>query len=156
MIHQTTTENLLSFIHILAKNITYEAAITIVPSLVDDEGSAIWDAEKKENHCYFNGKKDGDKLLEEYLIQVLKKYENMALVLRCTMHQKYLNKRPIYEIWGYRLAIDAADIIYWENIDSEDLYRAFSTDSRTGEPIQPEEEVVYCGDDGKICGWDMV
>ncbi|TAE72654.1 MAG: hypothetical protein EAZ85_09165 [Bacteroidetes bacterium] len=155
MINKITNQDFISFIHILSKNIMFEAIITIVPGLIDNEESALWEAEKKEGKYYFNGKIDGDKLLETYLMQVLQKVQNIAIVLRCSTHQKYLNKRPIYEIWGYRLAI-AEDIIYWENIDSEDLYQAFSFDSHTGQSIQPEEEVVYCGDDGKVCGWDRV
>lgn len=154
MIHQTNIQNFISFIDILAKNVTFEAAITVVPTTMEGE-SALWEAEKKEGKCYFNGKNNGDEMLKDYLLQLLDKTQNAAVVLRCTTHQKYLNKRPIYEVWGYRLTIDEMTV-YWENIDCEDLYQAFSTDSRTGQRIEPEQEVVYCGDDGKICGWDRV
>lgn len=94
-----------------------------------------------------------DNSLKTFILNSLVLHKNFVIVLVCDMNQK-INKKDIKEIWGFRLTEEKGKTILKE-ISSEEIYK-YSTLSLTGKSIKANEEVVYCGPDGKICGWDMV
>lgn len=80
---------------------------------------------------------------------------SIIVLLICDMNQKIDKKKGIKEIWGFKIANENKSTIF-EQISSDDIYKFSTTNLYTGKSIPPQKEVVYCGPDGKICGWDML
>jgi hypothetical protein len=57
---------------------------------------------------------------------------------------------------GNRKLIKEKDKTSLSSITSEEIYGYSTTNAYTGKFIPPKKELVYCGPDGKICGWDMI
>jgi len=96
------------------------------------------------------------KRLKSTILNMLVERLVVAAILVCETEQKYKDEIEIKEIWGYRLIKKTKKNIYFEKIKHEELYNYCTIDISSGKNIPPQEEVVYCGPEGKICGWDMI
>lgn len=80
----------------------------------------------------------------------------VGVVMNCSTGQKYEKKNAdILEVWGYRLFFKD-NITHLERVSHHELFENYTTNFKTGKEVAPIEEMVYCGPDGKICGWDKV
>jgi hypothetical protein len=116
-----------------------------------------WYVEKKADKKYLIFSiLTGKKRLKAELLNLLSKYNTIGLILITNTNQKYTKEDlQIKEMWGYRLH-NKNDDVKLEKIPYEELYEYCTTDFSSGKNIPPKEEVVYCGPDGKVCGWDMI
>jgi len=66
-------------------------------------------------------------------------------------------EKVIQKSYGFYLALNNGKFIA-ENIKAKDLLKACTKNSRTGEELEPEENVIYCGleKEDYICGFDLV
>jgi len=142
-------------IDIIKEKVRFEALLTATPG----EGRRQferWELIQGSSQFLVDGYAENRLFLENTLRKVVEQHKMAALVLRATTHQYYPNGKAITEIWGFRLWLNDKKRISFENISHDDLYQAFSIDNQTGQEVIPEEEAVYCGPSGIICGWDMV
>ena len=98
--------------------------------------------------------KNGNKRVKTQILNLLSFFPVVGFVLVCFTKQKY-KQEFIKELWGYRIIRNGSKTTL-EKIDHEELYKYCTTDFASGKSIPIQEEVVYCGPNGKICGWDMV
>lgn len=146
--------NLDAFVAEIQEKIKYEALLTITPGK-DDTPFDKWEIIYENNKYLFDGYPQNVKLFKQTLERILQTSQMLAIIMRLATRQKYTNGNLIMEVWGYRLVFEEQnlDIV---PIPHFELYDAFTHHHETGEAILPEEEVIYCGPEGKICGWDMV
>jgi len=89
------------------------------------------------------------------ILNYLTTSNSVIVILVCNMNQKIDDKKMIREMWGFKVESKGENTILTE-ITSEDIYKYSTTNAYTGKHIPPQLELVYCGPDGKICGWDMI
>jgi hypothetical protein len=116
--------------------------------------------QNKEKYKFTSYNEDSDflKLSKNFrttILNYLANSDSLVIILICNMKQKIDNKRIIKEMWGFKLENKKQKTIFTE-ITSEDIYKYSTTSAYTGKKITPQKELVYCGPDGKICGWDMI
>ena len=93
--------------------------------------------------------------------EFLADYDVVGFVLICETEQKMsvgnseTETIEIKEMWGYRIIWELSKPIL-ERIPHEQLYQYCTVDFYSGKSQPPQVEIVYCGPEGKICGWDMV
>lgn len=133
----------------------FENAILSYTPIGTNEVLEDWGISKdKNNKVTFTSLITGKKRMKANILNLLSNYPVVGFVLICNTKQKY-KKEAIKELWGYRLIRHIKKTIL-EEVDHEELYKYCTTDFSSGKSIPPQEEVVYCGPKGKICGWDMV
>ena len=76
----------------------------------------------------------------------------VIVILICDLNQKLKDGTYIKEMWGFKVYKNKNKTVF-ENITSEEIYK-HSTTNVDGKKIPQQKEMVYCGPDGKICGWD--
>lgn len=90
------------------------------------------------------------------ILNLLTDFQVVGFILVCLTDQKIERSGAfIREMWGYRI-INSGKTTDLEHVPHEELYEYCTTDFSSGKLIPPSEEVVYCGADGKICGWDLL
>lgn len=77
----------------------------------------------------------------------------VIIILICHMNQMLDAKRSIKEMWGLKVMKEGKKTVY-EEISSQEIYKHSTTNIR-GKSVPHQTEIVYCGPDGKICGWDL-
>ena len=83
--------------------------------------------------------------------------KTVSLVLRIYTNQIYHKENSrIQELWGYVFVCHGNNRTTMEQLKCDELYAACTINLRSGKKNLPESNVVYCGEDGKICGWDMI
>lgn len=92
--------------------------------------------------------------LKDILMLAASEYFTMGIFLSCDTGQKLPNATPIRQVWGFRIHNDD-NLLTLERISSNDLYTSCTTDNQTGQTMPADEDTVYCGPDGQICGWDI-
>ena len=147
-----------SLIKILKKR-TNETSLAVITSIGDNgEDGKIqeaWALNKFKNGKFqFDCVERRDNSLKTFILNSLVLHKSFVIVLVCDMKQK-INKKDIKEIWGFKL-LEEKGKTNLKEITSEEIYQYSTLNLRTGKSMPPTEEVVYCGPDGKICGWDMI
>jgi hypothetical protein len=154
-------------INLLMKNIKRKTKITsiIVFSAINSSGEQVtenWILKKQKNGKYkfvsCNEKSDFLKLSKNFrtsILNYLTTSSSVVVILICNMNQKIDTKKTIKEMWGFRIDNVKKNTTFTV-INSEDIYNYSTTNIYTGKSIPPKKELVYCGPDGKICGWDMI
>jgi hypothetical protein len=88
--------------------------------------------------------------------EFLTEYDVVGFILVSETGQKLTDgETEIKEMWGYRIMWQNNEPIL-ERIPHDQLYDYCTIDFSSGRKLPPEVEIVYCGPNGKICGWDMV
>lgn len=120
-----------------------------------------WSIKKQKNGRFeFESddvKSDFTKLSKDFktsILNYLTTSQSVVIVLICNMNQKIGNKK-IKEMWGFKVEHVKKNTVF-NQILSEDMYNYSTTNIYTGKSTPPKKELVYCGPDGKICGWDMI
>lgn len=86
----------------------------------------------------------------------LSEYGVIGFILMCNTGQNIPNsEKEIKEIWGYRISWNELKPIL-ERIPHDQLYEYCTVDFHSGRTLPPDEEMIYCGPDGKIFGWDKI
>jgi hypothetical protein len=137
----------------------------IVFSVIDNNGERInenWHLSKKRNGKYefvsHDEKSDFSKISKDFktsLLNYLTISHSIIVILICNMNQKIDKNKTIKEMWGFKIEKEK-DKTSLSSITSEEIYGYSTTNAYTGKFIPPKKELVYCGPDGKICGWDMI
>lgn len=115
-----------------------------------------WEIKNINEKLKFGIKIYHHRIFKNRLKNSIREQATVGILLGCFTGQKYgKDKKDIRELWGYRLVNDFYEIKL-HKISHEELYEFCTTDFNNLNNILPEEEVVYCGPEGKICGWDML
>lgn len=154
-------------VNLLIKHIKRRTKISsyIVFSALNSSGEHInenWNLKRdragKQRFVSSNQKSDFLKLSTNFktsILNYLTVSNTIIVILICNMKQKIDNKKLIKEMWGFKIEKNKNETIF-SQITSEDIYTYSTTNAYTGKSIPAKKELVYCGPDGKICGWDMV
>lgn len=156
-------------VNLLMKNIRNKTKISsnIVFSVVnkdkkDEYTNERWSIKKQKNGKYkfYSYDKDSAFLnlstnFRTTILNHLTTSNSIVVVLVCNMNQKIDKKKSIKEMWGFKIE-NKNDKTIFTAITSEEIYKYSTTDIYTGKFIPAKKELVYCGPDGKICGWDMI
>jgi hypothetical protein len=78
----------------------------------------------------------------------------VIVILICHMNQQLSKKKSIKEMWGLKVTKKEGGKTVYEEISSQEIYK-HSTTNLQGKKVPHQKEIVYCGPDGKICGWDI-
>jgi hypothetical protein len=86
-------------------------------------------------------------------MNILKKDKVMAVVLRSITNEIDSDTgTKVREIRGYRVWLE--NEVYFEQIPAEEMVIMSRKDSSTGNDLEPEPSVVYCGPNGdRYDGW---
>lgn len=154
-------------VNLLIKTIKKRTKVssTVVFSAIGQSGEQInenWIVKKQNTGKYtflsYNEPSDFLKISRDFkttILNYLTTSNSVVVVLICNMKQKIAQTKTIKEMWGFKIENKATKTIF-ETITSEDIYKYSTTSAYTGKSIPPKQEIVYCGPDGKICGWDML
>lgn len=141
----------------------YKSYLTASPLITRDN--------KKDVPIFFDwsikkiGKKtiilEGKKIINEFefknnLLYLLRKSGVVLLTLNNLTNQKYSDeKREIIELWGYKANL-FFNLVVIEKISSQELLDICTETRNDIRSFEPEPNIIYCGPDGKIFGWDLV
>lgn len=115
----------------------------------------LWELYKRQNNkCSFINISSGLSGFRTEILNLLSVHPYMTVMLVCDMGQK-LEGEPIQEIWGFKIYNNGKKTKTID-ISCNELYNSCTTNVQTGKSIPPEKNSIYCGPDGKICGFDMV
>jgi hypothetical protein len=134
----------------LRKHVKIKGIITLYSA---SYGPASWDVKKRPDGWAFGIQQDHTRLFPIHLVSVLEKDRVMALVLRSytDRHDSDTGIR-MKEIRGYKVWLDGG--IHFEQIAAQDMVAMSRKDSFTGNEVDPEPAVVYCGPNGdRFDGW---
>ena len=98
----------------------------------------------------------GDRRFKTKVLNLLVFNSVLGFLVICPTNQKNSKGIMIKELWGYRISRKRTGKTYFQEISHEELYEYCTVDFASGNSVPPQEEVVYCGPKGKICGWDMI
>jgi len=147
-------------VNILMQNIkkrTTSSSILVFTAIKDSQEQIQenWVIQKKKNGNFnFMCLEKKPDTLRTTILNHLSNSESVIVVIVCDMKQKLSKKKHIREMWGYKIFNNGKETSL-EEVSSEDIYKFSTTSIETGKSIPPIEEIVYCGPDGKICGWDI-
>lgn len=137
----------------------------LVLSAFNQKGENVqenWSVKQSKNKFYFVCV-DNDSALTKItktfrttVLNYLTTSNSVVVILICNMNQKIDKKKTIKEIWGLKIEKDKKNNTILREITSEEIYKFSTTNIYTGKDIPPAKELVYCGPDGKICGWDRL
>jgi len=135
-----------------------DGILTISFSWIDgDMSSQRWDVKKQSEKLFFGINKNQNKKFPDNFKEMLRCCESVVVVFRGFTDQKHhVTKYPIKEIWAMLFVSDGKNTVQLQKLQSKEVYDCFTKDSITGKDLLPEQDVMYCGIDGKICGWDMM
>lgn len=103
-----------------------------------------------------NGKIINDFEFKNNLLYLLRKSDLVLLSLNNFTNQKYSDgQREIIELWGYKATL-FLNLVVIEKISSEQLLDICTGNINGTRTIQPQPNIIYCGPDKKIFGWDLV
>lgn len=149
-------------VNLLMKNLhkrTTASSVVVFTTMNQTEESEQynWMIEKKKTGkfkyvCLDNNTDDS---LKTAILNLLSKTQSIVVIIVCDMKQKLDKKTHIKEMWGYKVTNKDKKTTL-EEITSEDIYTFSTININTGKSMPPAKEIVYCGPDGKICGWDMI
>jgi len=116
-------------------------------------GPASWNVKKTPLSWSFGTRAEHTKLFPIRLVSILEQDKVMAMVLRSFTDQYDPETGgKVKEIRGYRIWLD--DGVHFEQIGAEELAIMSRKDSFTGNDLDPEPAVIYCGpDDDRYDGW---
>jgi hypothetical protein len=117
-----------------------------------------WTIKKKGNRTYMF---EGNKVISSFefknnLLYLLRKSNVVLLTLNSMTNQRYSDgETEIIELWGYKSTL-FWNLVIIEKISSQELLD-ICTESVDGvRGTEPMPNIIYCGPDGKIFGWDLI
>jgi len=129
---------------------------TISVSPMSSKKGFDWEVVKRGGKIVFYTPELTKGRFRQQVREILSEHDIVGFILVCETGQKLSDgKTEINEMWGYRIVrYDSNPTL--ERIPHDQLYEYCTVDFLSGSKMLPQEEVVYCGPDGKICGWDMM
>jgi hypothetical protein len=141
----------------IKKKIKERATLSISPG--KEAVFEQWGVKKTNNSNIIIGNSfQENKIFKFRILNILHRNKIVYIILTVFTDQliKFPKEKKIKELWGYKMLIkDRTRETHIERISCNELYNAY-TIGLNGKKIDPQEEIVYCGHDGKICGWDML
>jgi hypothetical protein len=138
------------FLSELCRHVYSKGVITLYS---ETYGPASWDVKKTPEGWAYGTRKEHSRLFRVRILSVLRKDAVMAVVLR-----SYTGERDsetgirVKEIRGYRVWLK--EEVGFEQIAAEDMVNMSRKDSFTGNDLEPEPAVLYCGpNDDCYDGW---
>jgi hypothetical protein len=129
---------------------------TITMSPANSGKSFDWEIIKRGGKTIFFTPELTKGRFRQQVREFLAEYDVVGFVLVCETGQRLTDgETEIKEMWGYRIIWNEMKPIL-ERIQHNLLYDYCTIDFSSGTKIPPQAEVVYCGPEGKICGWDMI
>ena len=81
----------------------------------------------------------------------------ISIIVRSFLAEKHpATGLPYKELRGFIAWLDERNRVRFRMIPAEYLVQAYTTDPLTGEPIPPEREAIYCDQNKKIFGEDLI
>ena len=120
-----------------------------------------WNVRKNNNKQIFFGNNVSEhRIFKSRVLNILHKHQMMGVVLTVLTDDMIKGDSgenlQVKELWGFRLRNELNNSkSFLETFTSEELYDA-CTKNLHGDTVLPRKEIVYCGTNGKICGWDML
>jgi hypothetical protein len=121
----------------------------------------VWDVSKnKKGEIFFGKNLSEHRMLKSRILNILNKNKFIGIVLT-VLTENFIKINTdqdiqIKELWGFKMMYDQHNSkTFLETFNSEELYDV-CTKNYHGKTVLPRKELVYCGNDGKICGWDML
>ncbi len=128
----------------LRRHIQTKGVITLYST---SYGPASWDVQKRSNEWTFGIRQEHTRRFPIQVMRALQRDRVMALVLR-----SYTDSRDsdtgirVKEIRGYKIWMDGG--VHFEQIGAHDMVIMSQRDGFTGDILDPEPAVVYCGPNG--------
>jgi len=143
--------------------VIYNSLFTASPLITIDNKKDVpifldWTIKKKGNKTYML---EGGKIINNFefknnLLYLLRKSEIVLLTLNNMTNQKYTDdKTEIIELWGYKSSL-FWNIVIIEKISSQELLDICTETVDGVRKTEPMPNIIYCGPDGKIFGWDLI
>jgi hypothetical protein len=138
------------FLSELCKHVYSKGMITLFS---ETYGPASWDVKKTSRGWAFGTRRNHTRLFQVQILSVLKKDVLMAVVLRsCTGGFDPETGMKVKEIRGYRVWMKGE--VGFEQLAAEDIVNLSRKDSFTGDDLEPEPAVFFCGpNDDCYDGW---
>lgn len=126
----------------------------------------IWDVKRKKKNgkLFFGTSRRHNLLFPVKFVTAIAQGSEMSLVVR-SFTEEYDDETglPIKELRGYTVWLhdeigergEKAMRVYFRMISAKDMAHASNTDAVTGEPLKPEEAVIYCGPNGDYLDTDL-
>jgi hypothetical protein len=143
-------EELRPFLYEICKHVQNKGVITLYS---EAHGPASWDVRRTTRDWAFGTRAIHTKLFPVRVMKILKQDRVMAVVVRSyTNEDDFETGGKVKEIRGYRVWL--GDGINFEQIGAEEMAVMSRKDSFTGNDLEPERAVVYCGPNGdRYDGW---
>lgn len=138
------------FLSELCKHVKLRGVITLFSA---GYGPASWDVKKRLGGWAFGVREEHNWQFPIFLLNILRRDEVMAVVLRSYTEQNDPDTgSTIREVRGYRVWM--SDSVCFEQIGAEEMVAMSNRDNLTGNALDPEPAVVYCGPTGdRLDGW---
>jgi hypothetical protein len=143
-------DELRSLLYELCKHVEKKGIITLYS---ETYGPASWDVRRTARDWAFGTRPLHTKEFPSYVLNILKQDRVMAAVVRSyTDKDDSETGGKVKEIRGYRIWLQ--DGVHFKQIGAEEMAVMSRRDSLTGNDLEPEPAVVYCGPDGdRYDGW---
>jgi hypothetical protein len=154
VVRRVSAEAVGELVEEIKSKIAERAIISMSPA---NSGTVLdWEVVKRGDKIVFYTPELTKGRFRHQVREFLSDYGVVGFMLVCMTGQKMgKTDKEIKEMWGYRILWQELKPIL-EKIQHKELYDYCTIDFSSGRKLPPEEEVIYCGPDGKICGWDKI
>ncbi len=130
-----------SFMDELDRHISTTGILTYL----SERGTETWDVTRKGEKLFLGTNSSQNSRFRAILTRTIKNSQIVSVILRSfTTEKDPLSGFPVKELRGYLLSVEN-DHLKWYMIDAEDLMESHNTDSLSGDKLEPEQSVIYCG-----------
>lgn len=147
----------------LQKKVNFKSYLSASPLVTKENEKDVpqffhWNLKKVNKKLIIN---EGNKKITEFefkhnLLYLLRKSSVVVLSLNVMTNQKYSdNEREIIELWGYKSSL-LWNLVIIEKMSCQEIFDVCTGNNNGSITIQPEPNIIYCGPDGKIFGWDYI
>ncbi len=89
----------------------------------------------------------------QFLMHYVCEYKILIIMFSNCTDQK-INNKVVKELWGYRL-FTTTKMVVLKAITLEELFQSCTMDI-SGNPIPAQENIIYCGPEGRKFGWEEI
>lgn len=147
----------------IKKKVFHISYLTASPLITSENKKDVpvffdWTLKKKGNKVFMI---ESNRIINNFefrnnLLYLLRKSGVVLLTFNNLTNQKYSdNETEIVELWGYKSTL-FWNFVVIEKISSQELLEICTETVDGIRGIEPSPNVIYCGPDGKIFGWDLV
>lgn len=145
------------------KKVFYNSYLTASPLITRANKKEVpvffdWTLKKKSGKVFML---EGKRIINNFefknnLLYLLRKSGVVLLTFNNLTNQKYSdNETEIIELWGYKSTL-FWNLVLIERISCQELLDICTETIDGVRGLEPSPNVIYCGPDGKIFGWDLV